>query len=128
MKALAKSFELSSCAAAWVGPKIFMPRARNTSTMPAASGVSGPTTVKPIFSLSANSASSLMSVIGIFFKRLSSAVPPLPGATYTTCIRFDCASLEAKACSRPPEPTTSIFINVKSGWVVIELKRNVPER
>ena len=48
MNALAKSFELSSCAAARVGPKIARPAARNASTMPAASGASGPTTVSAI--------------------------------------------------------------------------------
>ncbi|OIQ65932.1 hypothetical protein GALL_525040 [mine drainage metagenome] len=45
MKSLEKAFELSSWAAARVGPKIFSPRVRNPSTMPAASGASGPTTV-----------------------------------------------------------------------------------
>ena len=45
MKRLAKSLELSSCAARRVGPKILRPAARNVSTIPAASGASGPTTV-----------------------------------------------------------------------------------
>ena len=45
MKALAKSFDASSCAAARVGPKIASPASRNVSTTPAASGASGPTTV-----------------------------------------------------------------------------------
>ena len=36
----------SSCAAARLGPTIFMPRARNSSTTPATSGASGPTTVR----------------------------------------------------------------------------------
>jgi hypothetical protein len=51
MKRLAKSFELSSCAASLVGPKIFRPRARNRLTIPAASGASGPTTVSGPFAL-----------------------------------------------------------------------------
>jgi hypothetical protein len=50
MKALAKALELSSCAAACVGPKMRRPRLRNRSTTPAASGASGPTTVSAIFS------------------------------------------------------------------------------
>ena len=66
MKALAKALELSSCAAAWVGPKMRRPRARNTSTTPAASGASGPTTVSAIFSAAAKSASAAGSVIGTF--------------------------------------------------------------
>ena len=48
MKLLAKSFELSSCAAARVGPKIRRPASRKASTTPAASGASGPTTVRSI--------------------------------------------------------------------------------
>ena len=66
MKRLAKSLELSSCAAARVGPKIFSPWARKRSTMPAASGASGPTTVRWIFSRSAKSASAVRSVSGRF--------------------------------------------------------------
>jgi len=39
------------------------------------------------------------------------AVPPLPGATNTFCTRGLCASFHASACSRPPAPMTSSFIN-----------------
>src|SRR5690606_11574361 len=112
MKDLAKSLELSSCAASRVGPKIFRPCSRKMLTMPCASGASGPTTVRPMFSRRANSASSWGSVMERFSRRGSSAVPPLPGATYTIWMRSDWASFQASACSRPPEPTTSIFMNV----------------
>ena len=81
MKSFEKAFELSSCAAALVGPKMRRPRERNSSTTPAASGTSGPTTVSAIFSLTAKSASALMSVMATFFRCGLSAVPPLPGAT-----------------------------------------------
>ena len=81
MNDLAKSFELSSCAAARVGPKMRRPAARNTSTMPAASGASGPTTVNAMPSLRAKSASASLSGYGTLRRRLSRAVPPLPGAT-----------------------------------------------
>src|SRR5471032_1887908 len=110
MKALAKSFDDSSCAASLVGPNTFRPRARNRLTMPPASGVSGPTTVSAIFSWTTKLASSCRSVMARFCRRESRAVPPLPGATYTIWIRSDCASFHARACSRPPEPTTKIFI------------------
>src|SRR5471032_813158 len=110
MKALAKSFDDSSCAASLVGPNTFRPRARNRLTMPPASGVSGPTTVSAIFSWTTKLASSCRSVMARFCRRESRAVPPLPGATYTIWIRSDCASFHARACSRPPEPTTNIFI------------------
>ncbi len=81
MNALAKSFEDSSCAAARVGPKIFRPFERNRSTMPAASGASGPTTVKATPSRSTKAASVSGLVIGMFCRLRSRAVPPLPGAT-----------------------------------------------
>ena len=81
MKALENAFELSSCAAAWVGPKMRSPRARNTSTTPCDSGASGPTTVSATFSRCAKSASAAGSVMATFSRRVSVAVPPLPGAT-----------------------------------------------
>jgi hypothetical protein len=39
----------------------------------------------------------------------SSCVPALPGATYSVPHEGDCVSFQAKACSRPPLPTTSTF-------------------
>jgi hypothetical protein len=81
MNSLAKALEDSSCAAALVGPNTRSPRARKVSTTPPASGASGPTTVSTIFSATAKSASASWSVIATLCSRLSSAVPPLPGAT-----------------------------------------------
>ena len=81
MKSLLNALELSSCAAAFVGPKMRNPWARKSSTTPAASGCSGPTTVSAIFSASAQSRSAAKSVRGTFFRLGDSAVPPLPGAT-----------------------------------------------
>src|SRR5450755_811076 len=110
MKALAKAFELSSCAAARVGPKMRRPRPRKMSTAPAASAASGPTTVSAIFSARANSARRSSPVMARFFSCGSAAVPALPGATNTVCTRGDWASFQASACSRPPLPMTSTFI------------------
>src|SRR5690242_805493 len=109
MKPLAKSLELSSCAALRVGPTIASSAARKASTMPAASGASGPTTVKPICSRCANATSAPVSDSGTLVRSGSSAVPPLPGATKTLAARGDCAIFQAIACSRPPEPITSTF-------------------
>src|ERR1043166_4611136 len=109
MNALAKSLELSSRAASRVGPTIASPAARNASTMPAASGASGPTTVSPIASAFAKATSSAMSVIGTWVSSDSSPVPPLPGATKTFALRGLAAIFQASACSRPPEPMTSTF-------------------
>ncbi|CFN64277.1 Uncharacterised protein [Bordetella pertussis] len=64
-----------------VGPKIFRPRARNTSTTPAARGASGPTTVSDTPSRWTKSASSSALVSGTFSSCSPCAVPPLPGAT-----------------------------------------------
>src|SRR5215813_13897686 len=113
-KPFANALELSSCAAALVGPKIRRPRARKRSTTPAASGASGPTTVSWIRSRAAKSASSASSVIGTFSTPASRAVPPFPGATYTFWTRGLCASFHASACSRPPPPMTRSFIRARS--------------
>src|SRR5574344_3150608 len=111
INALEKALELSSCAAALVGPKIFRPWARNSSTTPAAKGASGPTTVSPTFSACAHSRNATTSEIAKFSSLPpASAVPPLPGATNTLVALGDCASFHASACSRPPPPITSIFI------------------
>ena len=50
---LVKAFEPSSCAAARRGPKALMPAAARSSTRPATSGASGPTTTRPIASVPA---------------------------------------------------------------------------
>src|SRR5512135_330538 len=112
MNRLAKSFELSSWAAAWVGPKIFSPAARKASTTPAARGASGPTTVRTIFSARAKSTSSATPVTGTLTTPSSRAVPALPGATNTLVERGERASFQARACSRPPLPITRIFMPV----------------
>ena len=66
----------SNCAAFLVGPNISKPFSLNISTIPIASGASGPTTVKQLFS-DANLANSpkLSIDIGTLFN-----VPPFPGA------------------------------------------------
>src|SRR6185369_13365871 len=110
MKRLAKSLEDSSWAASLVGPKIFRPRARKTLTTPAASGASGPTTVRWILFCSAKSARASGSVRLRFSSSCSRAVPALPGATYTFCRPGVLARRQAMACSRPPEPITSSFM------------------
>jgi len=66
----------SNCAASFVGPNIFKPISLNISTMPIASGASGPTTVKQLFSEAklANPSKSSTEICTLF------NVPPLPGA------------------------------------------------
>src|SRR3989304_4987452 len=77
--------------------------------MPAASGASGPTTVRWICSFLAKLINSGTEAISIFSKPFSVAVPPFPGATKTFCTRGLCANFHAIACSRPPEPMTRSF-------------------
>src|SRR6202048_4754475 len=110
MKALANSLQLSSCAAAWVGPKIFNPARLKASTTPSASGASGPTTVRPMRETAANATKSAIEVKATLLSSRSRAVPALPGATKTFATRLDCAIFHASACSRPPPPMTRIFI------------------
>src|SRR6185436_1262903 len=112
MNALAKSFDASSCAAARRGPKMRSPASANVSTTPAASGASGPTTVRWMPSFFAKASSSGMPVMATFSSPFSAAVPPFPGATNTFCTRGLCASFHAIACSRPPPPMTRSFISV----------------
>src|SRR5690606_15145866 len=101
--------------------KIFRPRARKMSTMPAASGASGPTTVNATCSRSASAARVCGSLTGILRTPGSRAVPPLPGATMTCWTLGERARHQASACSRPPEPTTRIFMRVPSfGFLVLE--------
>ena len=80
MNSLAKTLLPSISAAFFDGPKIFRPRRSNSSTMPMVRGISGPTTVSPIFSRSAKSASPAMSVSARGTFSATSRVPPLPGA------------------------------------------------
>jgi hypothetical protein len=109
-EALAKALELSSCAAACVGPKMRRPRARNRSTTPAASGASGPTTVSATFSALAKSASCAGSVSGRFFSRGSAGGAAVAGGHEDGLHLSLCASFQASACSRPPPPMTRTFM------------------
>src|SRR6185503_12107434 len=112
MNALAKSLDDSSCAAARFGPKMRKPASVKASTTPAASGASGPTTVRWMPSFFAKSSSSGTAVAATFSRPFSVAVPPLPGATNTFCTRGLCASFHAIACSLPPLPMTRSFMSV----------------
>ena len=80
MNSLAKTLLPSISAAFFEGPKTRRPRRSNSSTMPMVRGTSGPTTVRPILSRSAKSASPAMSVSASGTFSATSRVPPLPGA------------------------------------------------
>ena len=109
---LAKALELSSRAAALVGPTITLPLASNRSTTPASSATSGPTTVRSIpLSITACS-SSLVAVGAIGRSSATSAMPGFPGAQKTFETRGDAAIRQLRACSLAPAPITRTFIPV----------------
>src|SRR6516165_164327 len=109
---LAKAFEPSSLAAARRGPKQLKPASAKASAMPATSGASGPTMVRPTRSARASWRRAAMSSAAtpMLRTRGSPAVPALPGATSTSVTRAAAAHFQASACSRPPPPTIRIFI------------------
>src|ERR1019366_5819821 len=110
MNSLEKLLLDSNCAAALVGPKIGHPRRWNSSTTPRVRGSSGPTTVTSGFNRLANSTVELRLLRSTATHWASADTPPLPGAQYSFLMRGDCRNFHAIACSRPPPPRTSTFI------------------
>src|SRR3954451_6554569 len=106
MTSLANAFEPSSRAAARVGPNTGRPRPWISSTRPATSGASGPTTVRSASSRSARSASAPTSATTSGNVFASAAMPGLPGAARTSGSCGERRSARTMACSRPPDPTT----------------------
>ena len=105
----AKTLLDSIWVATLVGPKAGMPNLSKWSTMPEASGASGPTTTRSmLFSLAALPSAS-MSVGRRFRFSAIAAVPAFPGATNILSTRGLWAIFQTRVCSRPPPPTTSIF-------------------
>ena len=96
-----------SSRAAWrLGPNSGRPRSRNTPSMPAHRGASGPTTVRSMPRLSAKSASFSRPAASEASMGTLFGVPAFPGAVYTACTRGLRSRAAARACSRPPPPTT----------------------
>src|SRR5660398_270637 len=107
---LAKDLDPSMRAASLSGPNMVRPRERKTSTIPATSGASGPTTVRSTLSLSARSASASVSSTSMRKSSASPAIPALPGATNKRPSPGHRFKLLTNACSRPPPPTTRTTI------------------
>ena len=110
IRSLAKALELSSLAAAALGPKTAKPAARKRSASPSASGSSGPTTARSTCSrlASASRSSSAVSLTGTH--SAWRAMPGLPGAAMRRVSARLWAISHASACSRPPPPTRSTLI------------------
>src|SRR5712671_3905311 len=100
----------SSSAALRLGPKHGRLLFCSSSTRPATSGPSGPTTTRSIVFSTAKLRSPAVSSAEISTLSASSALPALPGAQYSRVSNGDCLSLWHSACSRPPPPTTRTFI------------------
>ena len=113
INSFAKILLPSKRAAMRVGPTIGKLFASNRSTMPAASGASGPTKVRSIPSDSTKAASCVCWSTGIFTSRATCAMPAFPGAQNSSTAAGDvCRRAQRIACSRPPEPMTSSFLTV----------------
>ena len=110
MTALANAFDVSSCAAAAVGPKTAMPRAAHSSASPAARGASGPTITASTASVVASAIRPAMSATATGRHVASKAIPGLPGAASRIALGYSCLMRHASACSRPPPPTSKSFM------------------
>mmetsp|Transcript_1456 Transcript_1456/g.3695 ORF Transcript_1456/g.3695 Transcript_1456/m.3695 type:complete len:353 (+) Transcript_1456:511-1569(+) len=119
MRSLQKILDDSIWAACLLGPKHGMPAAVSASAMPSSSMTSGPTTTRSTASFLQKSMTSMKAgpLTGIAWL-VSGAVqvPPLPGRRCTLPTEEHWLSLQASACSRPPEPSTSaIFPLIAAG-------------
>src|SRR6201999_1581946 len=104
-RSLVNPLEPSSCAACLLGPNALMPTAVRSSTMPAASGVSGPTTTRSTALRLQNAITAAWSAISSATHSASRAIPALPGAHHSLVTSGEAAIFQARACSRPPEPS-----------------------
>src|SRR4029079_12682602 len=110
--ALVKPLDPSSCAACLPGPNALMPAFARSSTMPAASGVSGPTTTRSTALPWQKSITAAWSPISSATHSASRAMPALPGAHHNLVRSGEAAIFHARACSRPPEPSRRMFMNL----------------
>src|SRR5688572_6765558 len=97
-----------------------MPSAESWSTSPSQSGASGPTTTRSTCSARASSRG-LPAALRMTFPAEARCcpLPALPGATITSPIESDASRRSARACSRPPEPTTRTLCNLATVSAVV---------
>ena len=86
-----------------------MPRGRSASATPATSGASGPTTTRSMSSERASASGPRRRPRAPGGTRRARRCPGLPGAACSSDSAGLCASFQASACSRPPDPTTRTF-------------------
>ena len=104
----AKALLLSISAAPMQGPKAQSPCAWKWSTIPAASGASGPTTVRSTAFPSAHPASDWCSSASSG-SEVAPSIPPFALVTKNSASGASRRSFQSSALSRPPFPTIRIF-------------------
>ena len=105
MTSLANDFEPSIAAAAALGPKTAIPAGRSTSATPPTSGASGPITTRSMSS-ELREREQALGVLGTYRVALAEPRDPrAPGRGMEIGQGGACASFQASACSRPPDPT-----------------------
>jgi hypothetical protein len=109
-RSLAQPFEPSRRAAAAEGPNTARPRWDNSSARPATSGPSGPTTVRSTSSRSARATRPWRSSAATGTQVACCAMPGFPGAASSSDTEGSRARRHARACSRPPDPTTRTLV------------------
>src|SRR5262249_52573316 len=107
---LQKALLPSRRAAAALGPKTEMEAARHASATPRAGGGSGPPVTRAASSALARATTAAGSAGATGRFSATPAVPGLPGAQTSRSTRGLSDSFQARACSRPPLPSTSTRI------------------
>ena len=116
ISALANALDVSICAAAAVGPNTGIPCAMQASASPAASGASGPTITASTCSSCASRTRPATSDADVDTQVASAAMPGLPGAASSVASGISCLMRHARACSRPPPPTSRSFMARNLPW------------
>src|SRR5205085_10083198 len=85
---------------------------RSASATPATSGASGPTTTRSIAWAIARLTTAVGSQGSIATHSAHREMPGLPGAATSLSQLGDCLSRQASASSRPPDPSSRIFLDL----------------
>src|SRR5688572_10630623 len=111
-RSLVNPLEPSSRAAAALGPNAAIPALRSASATPATRGASGPMTTSEASIDLARSVTAAPSQGSMAMHSAQRAIPGLPGAATSRSHDGDCFSRHASASSRPPEPSSRMFMDV----------------
>src|SRR4029450_3623458 len=109
-RSLVNPFDPSSWAAAALGPNVAIPAARAASATPATKGASGPITISSTARSFASATTAVGSQGSIATHSAQRAMPGLPGAAIKALQLCDCFNRHASASSRPPDPSSRMFM------------------